>query len=108
MKRDIAIKTLLGVVNKEALIKTTDELAQQNPGNFSLQLLHKTLKQTDDLTNNWFTALGVLAINQALFTLYLLQKACILGGHAPMKSEVKRNLLNVIAQGAKLTKADAG
>ncbi|MCW3077938.1 MAG: hypothetical protein JWO32_2547 [Bacteroidetes bacterium] len=108
MKRDTAIKMLLNTIKKEALIKITHELAQQQPTNYPLQLLNASFGFKEDQNYNWFTALGVLCINQVQFTANLLQKAHTASGYPPYSVSVKGELLNAIASGAMLTRADAG
>jgi hypothetical protein len=107
MKRELAIKKVLELINRDALIKTTAELAKEKPNNFPLQLLNNCFTGKD-LTDNWFTALSVMAVHQGMFTLQLLQKAHAMGGYPPMNYAVKASLLDTIAQNGKLTKADAG
>jgi len=108
MKRELAIKKVLELINKDALIKTTAEFAKQNPLNYPLQLLNSSFGNGSDQNDNWFTALSILAVHQGMFTYQLLQKAHANSGYPPMKSTVKMRLLDLIALNGKLTKADAG
>lgn len=62
----------------------------------------------DDKTLNWFTALGVLSVFRGSYMLSLFQEVRKVCGCKPLTSVQKKNLLNAVAQGAKLTKADAG
>lgn len=108
MKRETAIKKLLGIVHKDALAKTVALELQHQPKNYTLLLLNHAFQSCEDKHDNWFTALSVVCIHQGLFALSLVQKAAKLGGTPPLTSAIKRDILNVIAQGGKLTKADAG
>lgn len=108
MKRDTAIKALVDLISIEALKKTTCMAAEQQPYNYPLQLLNAVLHKKEEETSNWFTALGVLSIHQGLYALQLIHEARKLAGQKPLSIVTKRHLLTVIAQGAKLTKADAG
>ncbi|MCW3076133.1 MAG: hypothetical protein JWO32_742 [Bacteroidetes bacterium] len=108
MNRQIAIQTLLALIKKEALAKVTSGYASNNPQNYPLQLLNYLLQSKEENINHWFTALGVLSIHQAMFAINLLQDAHKLSGYQPFTWPKEAELLDVIAQGAKLTKADAG
>ncbi|MCW3075623.1 MAG: hypothetical protein JWO32_232 [Bacteroidetes bacterium] len=109
MKREEAIKKFLSVIKKDILAKVVFEMAQNEPHNYPLQLLKAAFKITDDETiNNWFTSLGVLVVHERLYSGTILQKAHSAAGFPPMNGKAKKELLNLIATGAKLTKADAG
>ncbi len=107
MKRETAIKKLLGLIKKETLAKVTDQLAQNEKHNFVLQLLNSTYTQSPDVNNNWFTALAVLFQDQKLFAVRLLRMANTANGNPPMTNLTKTGLIDAIAAGSKLTKADA-
>jgi len=108
MKRETAIQALLAVIKKDALSKVTSGLASGDQKNYPLQLLNFLLQNKEATNDHWFTALGVLSIHQAMLTLQLLQQAHALSGYPPFKLADEGKLLDTIAQGAKLTKADAG
>lgn len=108
MKRETAIQALLAVIKKDALAKVTSGFATNDQKNYPLQLLNYLLQNREATTDHWFTALGVLSIHQAMLALQLLQQAHTLSGYPPLNWANKGELLDVIAQGAKLTKADAG
>jgi len=108
MKREDAIKKLLCAVRKDILIKAVLEMAQKETRNYPLQLLNAAFKITDDTNNNWFTALGVLCIHQKVFVGRLIQAAYMASGNSPLSGMTKAELIDAIASGSKLTKADAG
>lgn len=110
MTRQKAIQMLLHKVKLELLMKITAIRSEEQPFNFALQLLNASLSTSDPCDNkkNWFTALGVLCIYQRTFAGRLLQDARETGGDPPMKPIDKKELIDAIASGSKLTKADAG
>lgn len=59
-----------------------------------------------DPYENWFTSLAVLCIYQRHFAGKLLQKVNIANGKPPLIAIVQMELIDAIASGAKLTKAD--
>jgi len=110
MKREEAINKLLQQVTKETLAKVVAVKSGEEPYNYTLQLLNIVFQSVaaDDPQKNWFTALGVLCINQRYFSGNILQKAHTSGGNPPMSGMTKKELIDAIASGSKLTKADAG
>jgi len=108
MKREEAINKLLQQVTKQMLAKVVAVKSGEEPYNYTLQLLNMVFHSANDPQKNWFTALGVLCINQRYFCSNILQKAHTSGGKPPMSSMTKKELIDAIASGSKLTKADAG
>ena len=109
MTRDEAIEKLLLKVQQAVLVQQVNVKAAEQPFNYSLQLLNAAFQiPSADPNKNWFTALGVLCINQRFFSGELLQTACTLSGNPPMTAMAKKELIDAIASGSKLTKADAG
>lgn len=108
MKRDDAIQKVLLVTSVAQLAATVSSKVTVYPKNYTLQLLYFTAGAASDTQNNWFTALAILCIYQRDFCKRLLQEANIASGHPPLTYKKRAELVEAIASGAKLTKADAG
>ncbi len=108
MDRNKAIKKLLQKVKKDVLVQVVKDLAVTQPFNYTLQLLNISFTSATDPKQNWFTALGVLCIYQRFFAGEVLEAGTIKSGNPPMTAKVKKELIDAIASGCKLTKADAG
>ncbi len=108
MERNQAIKKLLQNVSSNALFKIIVAKANTQPLNFSLQMASVVSPTTTDTKNNWFTAFAVLCINQRLLAGELLQETRTAEGKPKLTLLTKAELIDAIAAGSKLTKADAG
>lgn len=106
MKRETAIKKLLGTVKLNILKCTCIQFAQTQPRNYSLKLLNTAFYSSTD--TDWFTALSVLCVHQSPLAKKILQKANIDSGNPSLTNAKKQELIDAISAGAKLTKADAG
>lgn len=106
MKRETAINKLLSTIKLDVLKCTCIQFAQTQPKNYSLKLLISAFTDSDE--TNWFTALGVICVHQRPLAKRILQKANIDSGNPPLSNMNKAELIDAIASGAKLTKADAG
>ncbi len=108
MTREKAIEKLLHTVKKDVLAKIVIKLAKTQPFNYNLQLLNTILKTSADPKQNWFTSLAVLCIYQRYFAGEILGRGAIDSGNPPLTLLTKAGLIDAIASGSKLTKADAG
>lgn len=108
MKRETAIKLLLRKIKIPVLKCTCIQFAQSQPRNYSLKLLHTVLNLSIDSDSNWFTSFGVLCVHQSPLAKRILQQANIESGNLPLTNAEKKELIDAISMGAKLTKADAG
>ena len=107
MERNKAIKILLQAVKKDILAQEIGQRASEHPFNFNLQLANSTMA-TSDTHENWFTTLAVLCIYQREFAGMILEKAHVESGYPPFDGLAKAKLIDAIASGSKLTRADAG
>ena len=83
--------------------------AQEMPLNSTLQMVNRMFQlSTTDTFQNWFTAFAVLCVNQRLLAGELIQLARIADSHPEVPLMSKAELIDAIASGSKLTKADAG
>ena len=108
MTREEAINNLLSKIKLNAIVSIVLDYSILQPRNYSLQLLHTIFNVPTDINKDWFTALGVMCTHQKKRSGRILQKANILSGNPPMTETQKTELIDAIAAGAKLTKADAG
>ena len=108
MTREEAINYLFSKIKLETIISIVLKYSIIQPRNYSLQLLHSVFNMPSDINKDWFTALGVMCTHQKKLSGDILQEANVLGGKPPMTNAEKKELIDAIAAGAKLTKADAG
>ncbi len=108
MERNQAIKKLLQNVSSNALFNIIVTKANAQPLNFSLQMASVIAPVSADTKNNWFTAFAVLCINQSVLAGEIIDAAREAEGNPPLNSLAKKELIDAIAAGCKLTKADAG
>ena len=108
MERDQAITKLLQTVTTNKLFSVIASKATAQPFNYTLQMVNVFVPASTDPKQNWFTAFAVLCINQRLFAGEIIQETRTAEGKPHLSLMKKAELIDAIASGSKLTKADAG
>ena len=108
MKKDEVIKRILALMSIDSLKKATDELLKVKPNHDGLNLFKAALNSKDDEKHLWFTAFAVLCRLKPRLAGKLISSAVEFANHPPIFNLNKAELIDAIASGSKLTKADAG
>jgi len=108
MKKDEVIKRVLALMTMDSLKKSVEKLLLVKPDNDGLNLFKAALAAKDDEKHLWFTSFAVLCALKPKLAGKLIEEAVVLSGHPPIFNLNKAELIDAIASGSKLTKADAG
>ena len=107
MNKQTAIKWLWSLTDKITLTKTVSALTNKKPNDEGLQLLNAVLNLSSDTNDIWFTALAILCVREKTAAAKILETSCAISGNPINKIKVTK-LMETLADGCKLTKADAG
>lgn len=108
MTKDEVIKKVLSLMTMDALKKSVEKLMIEKPNNDGLILFRATLNAKDDAQHLWFTAFAIMCTLKPKLAGKLIDSAVSLSGNPPVFNLNKAELIDAIASGSKLTKADAG
>lgn len=92
----------------DGLKKSVDKLMTEKSNNDGLILFRATLNAKDDAQHLWFTAFAILCTLKPKLSGKIITGAIALSGNPPIFNLNKAELIDAIASGSKLTKADAG
>jgi len=107
MNKQKIIKEIWSIINSTIFIKKVREMTTQKPKDEGLQLLNAVINLRSDTQDIWFTALAVLCLHEKSVAGKLLKESAASSGN-PITNMTKAELIDAIASGSKLTKADAG
>jgi hypothetical protein len=109
MDRNAAINILVSKVSLGKLIDAVATSAETQSANWPLQMANSLFSISGtDSEKNWFTAFGILAINQTDLAGILMQQARTLNDQPELTEAEKKKLIAIVQTFAKITKADAG
>ncbi len=108
MKKEKVIKRVLALMTMDSLKKSVEKLLLVKPDNDGLNLFKAALNAKDDEKHLWFTPFAVLCALKPKLAGKLIESAVVLAGNPPIFNLNKAELIDAIASGSKLTKADAG
>ena len=107
MYKQKVIDKLWTFTDKPTMQDTVNKMLSAKPKDEGLQLFNLVLSDSTDANDIWFTALAVLCFHETDTAGKLLKSSAATSGHH-MSSLNKAELIDAIASGSKLTKADAG